>query len=131
MSERAAVYNHFYPTLSRAPERDGWSAGQVTIQMRDPKERLIVEAWRRGPFAVHETVGGATLTHVPTGFAVCRFNEMEQCAECAERIEGFDDFAARDTSYPVGSDVYPKVRTVIDDINASLVTAPGQGGTKT
>lgn len=122
-TERVAINHEFYPTLSRQPDRDGWSPGHVTVQLHRPKEKLAVEAWVRGPFAVHETVSGATLTHAPTGLAIYRFDAMEQAAECAERIEAIDDFASRKKAYPSGSEVYPKVRAVIDEIVAQPLSS--------
>ncbi|WP_316176196.1 hypothetical protein [Bradyrhizobium sp. SZCCHNRI1073] len=104
------------------PAPEGWALGEVIIQIERPKrKRLQVEAWKRGPFAMHEREfadGRETvLTHAPTGLRIFSFPSVEQTIELADRIEPLTDWSAITKKMPLGSDLYPKVREIIDDIN--------------
>lgn len=96
---------------------DGWSLGHVTVTRRPHMKPKPVEAWRRGAFAVHEVngeEGKGRLTHAPTGLQVWTFETMDKAAELAERIEPLTDWNAIKKEMPLGSDLYKKVRTIID-----------------
>jgi hypothetical protein len=99
---------------------EGWTLGHVTLDLHYPEERVPVEAWRHGPFAVHERTGSegkeAVLTHVPTGRRVNSFATMDEAVECAETIEPFTDWDAIKQQMPPGSDLCPKVQKIVDEI---------------
>lgn len=100
---------------------EGWSLGHVTIQCYGPDERFAVEAWRYGVFAVHErnTLDDgkeAVLTHAPTGLRINSFPTMDQATECAEKIEPLTDWGAITKRFDTGSDLYPRIRDVVEAI---------------
>ena len=109
------IREEFHEIICGAPP-DGWKLGHVTVQLFCPNERIPVEAWVRGAFAVHETMTGATLTHAPTGLAIWRGAELDQLVTLAEAIEGMADWSRINNMMPCGSELYPKVRAVIDRI---------------
>lgn len=114
------IEEEFLDTVTGSPPK-GWSLGDVIIQIERPKKkRLQVEAWRRGAFALHEREfpdGRETiLTHAPTGLRIYSFPSLELTIELADRIEPLADWSAITKKMPLGSDLYPKVRDVIDDI---------------
>ena len=105
------IRNEFLETCVGRPS-EGWTLGHVTITLKNPDERIPVEAWRKGAFAVHPTLGGARLTHAPTGLSIYHARSMDEAVEFAERIEPFTDWQAIKEKMPSGSDLYPKVREV-------------------
>ena len=114
------IREEFIETVVERPP-EGWTLGHVTVQLHHPDERLPVEAWRRGAFAIHERVGPncekeAVLTHAPTGLRVNSFATMDDATECADKIEPFADWGAITKKFETGSDLYPKVRDVVDAI---------------
>ena len=101
---------------------EGWSIGHMKIHPKDPKSEpcpVITEAWTKGAFAIHLTKhGGARLSHVPTGMGIWTFETPDLAAECAEKIEPFTDWSAIKDGIRAGGDLYPKVRSIIDQIEA-------------
>ena len=100
---------------------EGWALGHVTVTLRN-KERKPIEAWRRGAFAVHEVfspIKGGRLTHAPTGLKIWFSGSMDEAAELAERLEPLADWSAITKALPLGSDLYPKVREIIDAMEAN------------
>jgi hypothetical protein len=99
---------------------DGWTLGHVTLNLRNPDERIPVEAWRRSSFAIHEKITAdhkqALLTHTPTGMLINAFATMDDAAECAERLEPLTDWSAIKAGMPAGSELFPKVRAVVEEI---------------
>lgn len=99
---------------------DGWTLGHATVVVLD--RRQPIEAWRRGAFAVHQVnscdSGTGRLTHAPTGLRIWTCETMDQAAELAERIESLTDWGGIKTILPYGSDLYPKVREIIDQFSA-------------
>jgi hypothetical protein len=121
--------NEFAETVVGAPP-EGWVLGHVTI-MRRTKNAKPIEAWRRGAFAVHEVFAphhGGRLTHAPTGLANWTFDTMDKAADLAERIEGLADWGTIKSELPSGSGLYPKVRAIIDEIEAIECAAARQCG---
>ncbi len=114
-----SIRNLFIETVVGAPP-DGWTLGHVTITLHHPNERIPVEAWRKGAFAVHptENPNGARLTHAPTGLRIHSARSMDEAVEFAERIEPFYDWEAIKEKMPVGTKLYPKVRKIIDEFEA-------------
>jgi hypothetical protein len=112
----------FNRTISGSPF-EGWQHGHVSLALRNPPERLPVEAWRRGAFAIHKTFGydgeGARLTHAPTGLAIYTFETKGQAAECVKRIEPLADWDSIKSKMQSGSDLYHKVRPIIDEISTN------------
>lgn len=95
---------------------DGWTLGHATVNLQNGRRKPI-EAWRRGAFAVHQVnceSGIGRLTHAPTGHMIWTCETMDQAAELAERIESLTDWGAIKEKLPLGSDLYPKVRAIID-----------------
>ncbi len=100
---------------------EGWTIGHFTLQLYGPEERLPVEAWRKGAFAIHERINRdgtkeAVLSHAPTGLRINSFETMDECAECAEQIEPFADWGSITKKFDTGSDLYPKVRDVVEAV---------------
>ncbi len=99
------------------PVPDGWSLGHATIRGLRGGEKMAIEALRYGAFAVHETISGNwRLTHAPSGLQIWTFNNQTQAVELAKRIETFTDWNAIKDTLPEGSDLYPKVREIIDEL---------------
>lgn len=98
----------------------GWTIGHVTISGR--AARIPIEAMRHGAFAVHEVErmagNGWRLTHAPTGLQIWTFASVDDAIELAERIESLADWDSIKKEVPHGTDYYPKVRAVIDEIVA-------------
>lgn len=103
---------------------EGWTIGHVTLRLLNPDERIPVEAWRRGAFAVHEAEGGGRLTHAPTGLRIWTCRTIDDAAELAERIEALTDWDSIKKEMPPGSDLYPKVRDVIDRMEEATEPSP-------
>lgn len=120
----------FIETVVEAPP-EGWTLGHVTLTLHSPEERIPVEAWRRGAWAVHERISRgekfAVLTHAPTGLRINDFPTMDAAAECADTIEPFADWTSITKKFDTGSDLYPKVRAVVDSINDRIFDAVGGG----
>jgi hypothetical protein len=99
---------------------DGWEHGEVIISLVHPDNRAVIEAWRHGAFAVHEVkrIGGRgwRLSHAPSGLQIWTFSTMEDAVELAERIEPLTDWNAINKMLPSGTELYPKVRKVVDEI---------------
>jgi hypothetical protein len=118
--------SEFAETLvGSAPE--GWTAGYVTVTLRNPDRRLPVEAWRRGAFAIHEVLsptGGFRLSHAPTGLCIWSFEALEDAVELAEKIEPLADWNSFKKMLPPGTELYPKVRRVIDEIDGRSEPRP-------
>ncbi len=106
------------PRVSELPP-EGWELGHATIQGREG-DREPIEALRRGAFAVHEVRAFAghlwRLSHAPTGLRIWEFDKIKDATSLAERIEPLTDWGAIKDEMPSGSDLYPKVRAVIDEI---------------
>lgn len=119
VGEGKMIRGSYAETVVGAPP-DGWTLGHVTLTLRYPDERVPVEAWRRGAFAVHEAEGGARLTHAPTGLRIWTFDTMDGATELAERIEPLADWSSfkEELRGPIGDDLYPKVRGIIDEMDA-------------
>lgn len=113
------IRQEFIETVIEKPP-SGWTLGHVTLDLHYPDERIPVEAWRRGAFAIHERVGSdgkqAVLTHAPTGLRINAFATMDDAAECAEKIEPLTDWNAIKQKFETGSELFPKVRDVVDEI---------------
>lgn len=112
----------------------GWTLGHVTIALtRNGKLKgsQPIEAMRRGAFAVHEVELSDgrkwRLSHAPSGLQVWTFDQLEQAIELAERIESFTAWSEITKMLPIGTDLYPKVQAVIDEIEGSGLS-PQQGG---
>jgi hypothetical protein len=107
------------PRVSHLPP-EGWTLGHVTIQGRDDGDAEPIEALRHGSFAVHEIVGGDDnywrVSHAPSGLRIWEFRKIKDAIALAERIEAFTDWNAIKGVMPRGSELYPKVRAVIDEI---------------
>jgi hypothetical protein len=108
-----AIRNEFLETCVGSPP-EGWTLGHVTMTLHHPEERIPVEAWRKGAFAVHptENPAGARLSHAPTGLSIYQARSMDEAIEFADRIEPFTDWEAIKEKMPAGSTLYPKVRLV-------------------
>ena len=115
---------HFLPTMTGTPP-EGWAPGYVTIHIERPEEtRIPVEAWRRGAFAIHgreywaddgeKMESEAVLTHAPTGLRIYSFSDPAMAAKLAEAIAPLTDWDSIPTKMGRGSDLYFKVREVID-----------------
>lgn len=114
--------DQFEETIIEKPP-GGWSLGHVTLDLHYPDERIPVEAWRRGPFAIHIRRGSegkdVIITHVPTGMRVnphYSFQTLAGAAECAEKLEPLTDWLSIKQAMEPGSDLYPKVRSIVDDV---------------
>lgn len=108
-----AIRNVYKETLSDAPVA-GWKAGHVTLYLERPLERVPVEAWIRGPFAIHDLMSGrANLTHIPTGRRIYSFDSKLDAAEAAEKIEPLGEWDAINDQMPPGSELYSKIRPIL------------------
>jgi hypothetical protein len=114
------IRGEFVETIMGAPP-EGWTLGHVTVQLHGPDERIPVEAWRRGTFAVHEVLLKAVLTHAPTGLKISNFVTMDDAVMCAEKIEPFTDWSAIKDRFKPGESggLYERVRDVVDAIVSS------------
>lgn len=114
--------DHFDLELVGSPPQ-GWSTGHMKIHARRPADEdgpVITEAWLKGAFAIHLTKDGvARLSHAPTGMGIWTFETPELAADCADDIAPFADWAAIKRRLKSGGELYPKVRAVIDRIEAS------------
>lgn len=111
------LHGEFVETLS-GDQPTGWIPGHVTVTLRHG-ERAAVEAWRHSAFAIHQIIGfGWRLTHAPTGLTIWTFDSVVDAVECVSRIEPLAEWAAITKRMPPGSDLYPKVRAAIDEIEA-------------
>lgn len=110
-----AIRNYYLETTDAAPP-EGWARGYVTLRLIFPDERVAVEAWQRGAFAVHPTIrnGEAVITHAPTGTSIWTARSMEEGAKIVERIEPLADWS----SVAVGPkpDLRQKVRDIINEV---------------
>ncbi len=113
-----AIRAEFEETFVGIPP-EGWTLGHVTLVLRSPEERVPVEACRRGAFAIHEAYGCFRLTHAPSGLRIWASPTMDEAAELAERIEPLADWNAFTKELPAGTELYPKVRKIIDEIESS------------
>lgn len=100
---------------------EGWTLGHVTVQLYGPEERIPIEAWRRGPLAVHEVdmERRGRLTHAPTGLKITPdFATMDEAVACAERLEPLTDWSViKERFKSGGSDgLYERVRDIVDAI---------------
>lgn len=113
------IREEFIETIIEKPPV-GWTLGHVTLDLHYPDERTPVEAWRRNAFAIHERIGSdgkeAVLTHAPTGLRINTFATMDDAAECAEKIEPLTDWGAINKKFDTGSELFPKVRDVVENI---------------
>lgn len=123
------IRDEFIETIVERPP-EGWTLGHVTLDLHYPDERIPVEAWRRNAFAIHERVGSygkeAVLTHAPTGLRIYSFSTMDDAVECAEKIEPLTDWSAINKKFDTGSELFPKVRKVVESIKDS--GTHGNGG---
>lgn len=115
------IREEFFETIIEKPPA-GWTLGHVTLDLHFPEQRIPVEAWRRGAFAIHERTGSdgrrSVLTHAPTGLRINEFATMDDAAECGEKIEMLTDWNTITRKFDTGSDLFPKVRDVVDAIKA-------------
>lgn len=121
-----AIRGEFVELLT-GPAPKGWDRGHVTVTLKDPLEKVVVEAWRHGAFAVHEVywpVSGWRLTHAPTGLQIWSCRNIGDALALAERIEPFTAWDEIKEMLPSGTDLYPKVRNVIDGINDATSDEP-------
>lgn len=113
------IRQEFIETVVERPP-EGWTLGHVSLNLHHPDERIPVEAWRRSAFAIHERMGSsgkeAVLTHAPTGLRINSFESMDDAAECAEKIEPLTDWAAIDKKFDTGSNLFPKLRDIVEEI---------------
>lgn len=109
------IRNYYLETTDCAPP-NGWTRGHVTLHLVHPDERVAVEAWRRGAFAVHPTnaCGHAVITHASTGRGIWTSRSMEEGALIVERIEPLANWEAIDVNEKPA--LRDKVRSVIDEI---------------
>jgi hypothetical protein len=113
------IRNEFHEVLADVPP-EGWTRGHVSLHLRFPDERVSVEAWRRGAFAVHRVnESGANLTHAPTGFRIWTFRDLNSAAAAAAEMESLTDWNAIVDEMPRDSDLYPLVRAIIDRIEGA------------
>lgn len=110
-------------TVVGAPP-EGWTLGHVTLQLHGPDERIPVEAWRRGPFAVHEINAAmkGRLTHAPTGLRIVSdFASMDEAVICAEKIEPLTDWLSIKERFGSGGSagLYERVREAADAVRSS------------
>lgn len=110
---RGAFYEMIRPRLTPPA---GWKAGSFRLSLTRPHEQKVIEAWVNGPFAIHETIEGWRLSHIPTGLAVTSFATPELAAECADRIGRLADFSVVTEQFESGSKLYPLVRAIVDEI---------------
>lgn len=100
---------------------EGWYTGHMKIFPKHPEHEegpVITEAWIKGAFAIHLTKDGeARLSHIPTGMGIWTFETPDLAAEFAQEIEGLANWHELKRQ-PAGSELYPKVRSVIDRIEA-------------
>lgn len=82
-----AIRNYFSETIGPPP--DGWQSGHVTLQLIHPDERVPVEAWVRGAFAIHGVVNSelVVITHVPSGKSVWTARDGRDATAIVEQIE--------------------------------------------
>lgn len=122
------IRQQFEETVLGAPP-SGWTLGHLTLHLRNPEERIAVEAWRRGAFAIHEGMDWdgkiAILSHAPTGLRINAFATMDEASECAEKIEPLTDWNAITEKFETGSDLYPKVRDVVEEIKGRPAAVGG------
>jgi hypothetical protein len=118
------IRHQFEETIIEKPP-EGWKLGHVTLDLHYPDERVPGEAWRRGEFALHVRHGSegveAIITHVPTGMRVnphYSFQTLDAAAECAERLEPLTDWSSIKARLGSGSDLYPKVRRIVDSVRS-------------
>lgn len=116
------IRNELIETVVGAPP-EGWTLGHVTIQLHGPEERVPVEAWRRGPFAVHEVNREmkGRLTHAPTGLRIAPdFASMDEAVVCAEKIEPLTDWLSIKGPFSSGDSagLYERVREMADAVRA-------------
>jgi hypothetical protein len=99
---------------------DGWSLGHVTINGRSEDDRMPIEAMRRGAFAVHEVNRidgrGWRVSHAPSGLQIWTFSTFSEAIELAERIESMTDWGQIKKQLPSGTNLFPKVRAIINEI---------------
>jgi hypothetical protein len=122
----------FLPTVMEAEAPEGWSLGYVTIMIERPEcKRLPVEAWRRGPFAIHgrqywgddeERQTESVLTHAPTGLRISSFGSADIAAEFAAKIEPLGDWEGITAKQERGCELFFKVRDVLDQIQGDVGT---------
>jgi hypothetical protein len=104
------LFNETLPEAATAAE--GFERGFVMLQLKDPPERVPVEAWVRGPFAIHFTVHGcAKITHRATGLHIWTFDELDEASEAVKKIEGLTDWGAFDKP-TTRNDVADKVEVI-------------------
>jgi len=113
-----------FPSMEAAPP-DGWTMGDVTLTIERPKKKKIpVVAWRRGSLAVHDRIAvglrEAVITHAPTGLRIYSFPTREIATECAEKLETLTDWSAISQKQKIGSRLFPKVKKIIEEIEARL-----------
>jgi hypothetical protein len=109
------IRSELHETIVGSPP-EGWSLGHVTIDLKNPDERVAVEAFRRGVFAIHQVWSGRwRLSHAPTGLQIWTTDTLGKTAELADRILPLADWGAIEKMEPSGSPLYPKVRAVIDE----------------
>lgn len=121
------IRNYFLETLESidAAPPPGWVKGHVTLMLiHHPDERIAVEAWRHGCFAVHPAAKGhAVITHAPTGHSIWTARSMKEGAAIVEGIEPMADWSEiKPGSQP---ELRDRCRKVIDEIEAALGGSSG------
>ena len=95
---------------------DGWEDGELSI-LRNNGLRSTIEAWLRGAFAIHRDKGGNwRLSHVPTGLQIYTVSSVGAAAALADKIEPLTDWSAIKKAFPLGSELYPKVKLAVDEV---------------
>lgn len=105
----------FLETIVGLTPAEGWKLGHVTLKLENPDERIPIEAWCKGAFAIHDMESGSVnITHAPTGMYIWTADTMEQAVEFVDAIDPLWDWSAILNKMPAGSELYPKVRAVIN-----------------
>lgn len=111
--------NYFCQTLEGVGSPPvGWEIGHVTLHLIHPEEKAVVEAWRRGAFAVHPADGcHGVITHAPTGRGLWTARSMGHAAKMVEAIEPLADWQ---TVQPgINPALRDRTRKIIDEFEAA------------
>jgi hypothetical protein len=111
-----------FPEVITQSPPNGWEYGTVDLFLRNPDRKHQVEAWRRGPFAVHEIENpkAGRLTHAPTGRHMFTVATLDDAARAAEAIEGMTNWSefSKPTAYP---DLFKQVRACVESIGIEIL----------
>lgn len=92
------IRDYYHEKLGRIGARPkGWTTGSVKIQLIEPKEKVSVEAWLRGNFAVHRAKDNVGIvTHVPTGLRIGTCANIQEATIVVHSIEVLTDWSKKD-----------------------------------